>query len=432
MFKKIPLYLQIFAALFLGTILGLVSIGLGFNTWVIDWVKPWGDIFIRLLKMIAVPLIAVSLTKGISNLEDISRLSKMGLRTITLYIVTTLFAVSLGLFLVNMVHPGKYISKDVRKELVAKYSQDADSKKEMAFSQKSKGPLDFVVNMVPENIIESSSSNKNMLQLIFFTILFGISIILLPKSKTKQLRFMIDELNDVILKLIDIIMKFSPIGVFALLAGIIVEVAGDHIENTYQLFSALAWYSFTVILGLFILMIIVYPLLVRLITKTKYFDFVKAILPAQLLGFSTSSSAATLPLTMECAEENLNIKKEVSSFVLPIGATINMDGTSLYQAVAAVFIAEAFGYDLSFIQQLTIVFTATMASIGSAAVPGAGIVMLVIVLESIGIPSVGVALIFAPDRPLDMLRTVTNLTGDLTIASLINKFEKKKSSDVSS
>ncbi len=424
--RNIPLYLKIFIALFLGILLGLISVKTGLNSFVLDWIKPWGEVFMRLLKMIAVPLIIVSLTKGIANLEDISSLSRMGLRTISLYIASTILAISIGLVLVNIIHPGNYFSDESRENLLGIYSTDANVKKDLAISQKNKGPLDFVVNLVPNNIIEASSSNRNMLQLIFFTILFGVAIIMLPREKTRRLRVLIDELNDVILKIIDFIMKFSPLGVFALMAGIIVDVAGNDIEKTYQLFTALAWYSLTVIIGLFILLIIIYPLLISLITDIKYKDFLKGILPAQLLGFSTSSSAATLPVTMECAENNLRINNKVSSFVLPIGATINMDGTSLYQAVAAVFIAEAFGYDLSFTQQLIIVLTATLASIGSAAVPGAGIVMLVIVLESIGIPSVGVALVFATDRPLDMLRTATNITGDLTVASLISKFEKKK------
>ncbi len=423
---KIPLYLQIFIALFLGLILGISAVLLGFNGFVLDWIKPWGEIFMRLLKMIAVPLIAVSLLKGISNLEDISRLSSMGLKTISMYLISTVLAISIGLVLVNIIHPGKYISEDIRQDLLGIYSEEVGSKQSVAVEQKNKRPLDFVVEIVPENILASSSENRNMLQLIFFTVLFGLGIIVLPKNRTEYLRRTIEDLNEVILKVIDFIMKLSPIGVLALLAGIIVDVAGDDIERTYQLFSALALYALTVIIGLGILIVLVYPLVIKLLTKRNVIDYIKAILPAQLLGFSTSSSAATLPVTMECAEDNLKIKPEVSGFVLPIGATINMDGTSLYQAVAAVFIAEAFGYDLSLMQQLTIVLTATFASIGSAAVPGVGIVMLVIVLESIGIPSIGVALIFAPDRPLDMLRTTTNLTGDLTIATIINKFQKNK------
>ena len=422
--SKIPLYFQIFIALFLGLILGVISVIFGFNSFVIDWVQPWGDIFMRLLKMIAVPLIAVSLTKGIANLDDISKLSRIGLRTISLYIFSTIVAISIGLVLVNIIQPGDYFSEEARINLLGTYSEQTTTKVQLAVEKQEQSPLTFLVDMIPENIVSASSSNRNMLQLIFFTILFGIATVLLPKDKTKNLRVLVDELNDIILKIIDFIMKFSPFGVFALLAGIIVDVAGDDIQKTYELFGALGMYSLTVVLGLLILIFGVYPLFLKIIAKTNYFSFIKGILPAQLLAFSTSSSAATLPVTMECAEENLKIKDEVSSFVLPIGATINMDGTSLYQAVAAVFIAQAFGYDLTFGQQLTIVLTATLASIGSAAVPGAGIVMLVIVLEAIGIPSVGIALVFATDRPLDMLRTSTNVTGDLTVASIINKFEK--------
>ncbi len=422
--KKIPLYVQIFIALFLGISLGLVSVLVGLDEFVQDWIKPWGDIFMRLLKMIAVPLILVSLAKGITNLEDITKFSKIGLKAIGLYIISTVLAISIGLVLVNIIHPGNYLSEDIRVSLLGTYADDVNLSKELAVSQENLSPLKFIVELVPENIVQASSSNKNMLQLIFFTILFGVAIILIPQEKTKNLRTLINELNDVIMKIIDFIMKFSPYGVFALIIGVIVDVAGDDISRTSQLFIALGWYSITVILGLLILILLVYPFLIVILTKRNYKDFLKGILPAQLLAFSTSSSAATLPVTMECAKTNLKIKDEIASFVLPIGATINMDGTSLYQAVAAVFIAEAFGFDLSFSQQLIIVLTATLASIGSAAVPGAGIVMLVVVLEAVGIPSEGVALIFATDRPLDMLRTATNVTGDLTIASIINKVKK--------
>jgi len=424
--KSIPLYIQILVALLLGVFFGLLSITLGLNTFVIDWVKPWGEIFMRLLKMIAVPLIIVSLVKGIADLESVSKFSKIGLKSISLYVASTILAISIGLILVNIIHPGDGLTEGFRQDLLGIYSADIGGKKELALSQKEQSPLNFIVNLVPENIIKASMSNKNMLQVIFFTILFGLAIIGLPKKRTENLKIFIEELNSVILKIIDFIMKFSPYGVFALIMGIIVDVAGQDIRKTYQLFEALAWYSLTVFLGLAILTLFIYPLLIKLLTRIKYKDFLKGILPAQLLAFSTSSSAATLPVTMECAKDNLKIKNEVASFVLPIGATINMDGTSLYQAVAAVFIAEALGYDLTFTQQLLIILTATLASIGSAAVPGAGIVMLIIVLEALGIPSVGVALIFATDRPLDMFRTVTNVTGDLTIASIIDKFENKK------
>ena len=243
---------------------------------------------------------------------------------------------------------------------------------------------------------------------------FGIGMILLAEKKVKPVKKFFDSFNDIILKLIDLIMLAAPYGVFALLAALVVEAP------SFELFQALALYAFTLLLGLAI-MIVVYMIIVRVFTKKKISFFMKGIAPAQLLAFSTSSSAATLPVTMECVEENLGVDKEVASFVLPIGATINMDGTSVYQGVAAVFIAQAFGLDLSLSAQLGIVFTATLASIGTAAVPSAGIVMLVIVLAQAGIPEAGLALIFAIDRPLDMCRTIVNVTGDAAVSMIVGK-----------
>jgi Na+/H+-dicarboxylate symporter len=269
-----------------------------------------------------------------------------------------------------------------------------------------------------------------MLQVIFFSLLFGVAMVLLPGKKTKPVKKFFDSLNQIVLKMIDLIMLTAPYGVMALLAGLIVDMAGENPTDSLALFAALGLYSLTVIIGLLIMIFVVYPLFIRFLSPIRYIKFVKAISQVQLLAFSTSSSAATLPLTMETAEEKLGIHNEVSSFVLPLGATINMDGTSLYQAVAALFLAQVYGMDLGFSEQLTIVLTATLASIGSAAVPGAGIVMLIIVLTSVGIPTEGIALIFAVDRPLDMLRTAVNVTGDLTISTLIAAGEKQLDPDV--
>jgi len=251
-----------------------------------------------------------------------------------------------------------------------------------------------------------------MLQVIVFAIFFGIGLILIPADKSKTVKDFFDGVNEVILKLIDLIMLAAPYGVFALLATLVAE------SPSIDLFKALLWYAFSVVLGLAIMML-VYALIVKVFAKKSPSFFFKGISPAQLLAFSTSSSAATLPVTMECVEEHLGVDKEVASFVLPIGATINMDGTSLYQAVAAVFIAQTFGMELSFVAQLGIIVTATLASIGSAAVPGAGMVMLVIVLGQAGIPEAGLALIFAIDRPLDMCRTAINVTGDAAVAMIV-------------
>jgi len=417
--KKLALHWQIILGMVLGVFFGLILLNFeGGKVFIINWIKPFGTIFINSLKLIAVPLILASLIKGISDLKDLSKLSSMGGITISTYIFTTLMAVSIGLIAVNLVKPGDYITEETREQLVSAYSTNANQKIEAANNQKNLGPLQPLVDIVPSNFLSAASNNRNMLQVIFFAILFGIAMILIPKKKSKPIKKFFDSLNDVILKIIDLIMLAAPYGVFALLAAIIVEAP------SIDLFKALGLYSLTVLFGLFLL-IFMYVIIVKLFIGKSPSYFIKGISPAQLLAFSTSSSAATLPVTMDRVQDHLDVEEEVSSFVLPIGATINMDGTCLYQAVAAVFIAQAFGLDLSLAAQLGIVSTATLASIGSAAVPGAGMVMLIIVLSQAGIPEIGLALIFAVDRPLDMCRTVINVTGDATVSMFVNKFRKK-------
>mgnify|MGYP003614689995 FL=1 len=417
--KKLALHWQILLGMVFGVLFAFILIQF---TWgkdiIVDWVKPFGTIFINLLKLIAVPLILASLIKGISDLKDISKLSKMGGRTIGLYILTTVIAVSIGLVIVNIIKPGSYISEQTRTELVSSYTADANSKIEAANKQSEVGPLQSLIDIVPDNIIKASADNGNMLQVIFFAVIFGIAMILLPEDKSKPVKDFFDSFNEIILKMIDIIMLFSPIGVFALLAAIVAE------SPSLDLFKALGMYGLTVIIGL-ILVMSFYLFLVKVFAKKSPKFFINGISPAQLLAFSTSSSAATLPVTMERTVDNLGVDDEVASFVLPIGATINMDGTSLYQAVAAVFIAQSFGMDLSLATQLGIIVTATLASIGSAAVPGAGMVMLVIVLAQAGIPEAGLALIFAIDRPLDMCRTTVNVTGDAAVSMIVAKSVNK-------
>ena len=366
------------------------------------------------------PLVFASLIKGVSSLSDISRLSRIGSKTILLYLFSTVLSVTIGLFLVNFFNPGDSFSEEKKTELRTKYSSKADMKINDARIVENNGPLQFVVDIVPSNIIDASSKNKNMLQIIFFALLFGISMIMLPDEKVKYVKGFFEGINDIILQIVDLIMKLAPYGVFALLSSLVVDFGGS-----VDLFIALGFYSLTVIIGLLLMIFVIYPIILRLFTNIQYLNFFKAIMPAQILAFSTSSSAATLPVTMDRCENNLGVSKEVSSFVLPLGATINMDGTSLYQAVAAVFIAQAFGFDLDLTAQLTIVLTATLASIGAAAVPGAGMVMLVIVLSSVGIDPEGIALIFAVDRILDMLRTVVNVTGDATVATVVASSEGK-------
>ena len=416
--KNIPLHWKIIIGMILGVVFGLIANEFGLHKFTSDWIKPWGVIFVNLLKLIAVPLVFASLIKGVSSLSDISRLSRIGSKTILLYIFSTVLSVTIGLFLVNSFNPGDSFSEEKKTELRTKYSSKADMKINDARIVENNGPLQFVVDIVPSNIIDASSKNKNMLQVIFFALLFGISMIMLPDEKVKYVKGFFEGINDVILQIVDLIMKLAPYGVFALLSSLVVDFGGS-----VDLFIALGFYSLTVIIGLLLMIFVIYPIILRLFTNIQYLNFFKAIMPAQMLAFSTSSSAATLPVTMDRCENNLGVSKEVSSFVLPLGATINMDGTSLYQAVAAVFIAQAFGFDLDLTAQLTIVLTATLASIGAAAVPGAGMVMLVIVLSSVGIDPEGIALIFAVDRILDMLRTVVNVTGDATVATVIASSE---------
>jgi len=418
--KKIALHWQIIIGMVLGIVFGLFFLNFSWGKeFVINWIKPFGTIFINSLKLIAVPLILASLIKGISDLKDLSKLSSMGGVTIATYIFTTMMAVSIGLVAVNIIEPGNFIAEETREQLVNAYSSSANEKIDVANDQKSLGPLQPLVDMVPSNIFDAASNNRNMLQVIFFAIIFGISMILIPPKKSLPIKNFFDSLNEVILKIIDLIMLCAPYGVFALLAAIIVE------SPSMDLFKALGLYSLTVLFGL-VLLICIYIIIVKVFIGKGPSYFLNGISPAQLLAFSTSSSAATLPVTMERVKDHLDVKEEVSSFVLPIGATINMDGSALYQAVAAVFIAQAFGLDLSLAAQLGIVTTATLASIGSAAVPGAGMVMLIIVLSQAGIPEIGLALIFAVDRPLDMCRTVVNVTGDATVSMFVNKIVSKK------
>lgn len=421
--KKLALHWKIIIGLVLGVLFGLLSSAVGLNDFIVDWIKPIGTIFVNLLKLIAMPLVVASLIVGVSSLSDVSKLSRLGTKTIAIYLSTTVIAITIGLVTVNLIQPGSYMSEVKRDELKARYATEAASKSESAGLVTEQGPLQPLVDMVPDNLFNALGSNTSMLQVVFFAVFFGIALILLPRDKTTYVRGFFEGVNEIILKLVDIIMMMAPYGVFALLASLIAEFAGDNPADAIELLQALSMYSLTVIIGLGCMIFLVYPLIFKLFTKFKYARFFKGIAPAQMLAFSTSSSSATLPVTMERVEEHLGVSDEVSSFVLPLGATINMDGTSLYQAVATVFIAQAFGADLTLAEQLTIVLTATLASIGSAGVPGAGMVMLVIVLESVGLDTAGIALVVAVDRILDMVRTVVNVTGDATVAVVVASSE---------
>lgn len=461
--RKLPLHVKIIIGLTLGIIWAFISSSLGWNEFTINWIDPFGTIFIRLLKFIAVPLVLFSIISGISGLTDITKLGRMGAKTLGLYLLTTVSAVAVGLLLVNTIKPGKYIDENQRiknrisyelwvdqtqgvkpkdnkdflsnpkyADVVQEVTNDpdyqadrADVAEKMKSAEKTKDQpmLQFFVEMVPENILESISDNKLMLQVIFFALFFGITLALLPGASAKPVIDFVNSANEVFLKMVELVMRAAPFFVFALLAGVIAKMA-DTPAEVFEIFKGLGSYSITLVIGLAFMVFIFYPLITSvLIKKLDYKKFFRNISPAQFLAFSTSSSAATLPVTMECVEENMGVSKNVASFVLPIGATVNMDGTSLYQAVAVVFLAQMHLVDLTLGQQLTIVLTATLASIGSAAVPSAGLVMMIIVLQSVGLNPAWIAIIFPVDRILDMCRTVVNVTGDATVATLIASSE---------
>jgi Na+/H+-dicarboxylate symporter len=418
MLKKLPLWAKIFIGMGLGILWGLISVWTGLEEFTTNWVKPWGTIFLKLLKLIAVPLIFVSLVKGISSLTDITRLSRIGYKTIVIYIITTVFATTVGLALVNILKPGEVFPEEKQEQYRQQFSGQIELRQESARELEKQSPLHFFEDMVPDNIFLAAGDNSKMLQIIFFAILFSIALVLIPGERTRVVKDFFDGLNDVILKIVDMIMRFAPIGVMALMAALVVDYSGD-----VDIFTALGMYMVTVIIGLILLIIGFYPLLIRIFARIRVPDFLRGILPAQLVAFTTSSSAATLPVTMKQVINELKVSRPIANFVLPVGVTINMDGTSCYQAIAAVFIAQVFGIDLTISQQLTIVLTATLASIGTPGIPSGSIVMLIIVLNSVGLPVEGLALILGVDRPLDMLRTVVNITGDSTVSSIVARSE---------
>ena len=419
------LHWQIAIGLVFGLLYGVLAVVCGWSEFTSLWITPLGTIFINQLKLIAVPLILASLVTGVSSLSDLRKLSRIGSKTILLYLFTTTIATTLGLIIVNVAEPGYQIPHNMRNQLQATYQQDANSQTEAAQKTKQRTILQPLVNMVPENFFQAASLNRNMLQVVFLALLLGIALIQIPHDKALPLLSFFESLNMVIIRLVGLIMLIAPIGVFALIADTITSIAHDNIKQVLELLGALGFYCLTVIIGLTLHALVIYPLLIKTFTTTSIKNFFSSIAPAQLVAFSTSSSAATLPITMECCEENLDVSEEVSSFVLPLGATINMDGTALYQSVAAVFIAQSLGMGLDLTAQLTIVMTALLASIGSAGVPGAGIIMLVIILEAVGVPSTGIALILGVDRILDMVRTTTNITGDAAVAVIVATSEYK-------
>jgi Na+/H+-dicarboxylate symporter len=422
-YKK--LHWQIIIGLVLGLIYGVVAASAGWGQFTSDWVAPFGTIFLNLLQLIAVPLILASLIVGVASLGDLEQLSRIGGKTLGIYVLTTTIALVIGLVLVNTLQPGRTVPQEMRTQLEQTYQGDIEESMEVAEQAEGRGPLQPLVDMVPSNFFASASDNGNMLQVVFVAIFLGVVLLLLPGKKAEPLLTFFDSLFEAIIKAVEIIMLTAPVGVFGLLADAITSIAAGSPADLASLLGALGFYCLTVVIGLAIMVFVVYPIFMRLFTSISIPDYFRAIAPAQLVAFSTSSSGATLPVTMEVSEKNLGVSEQVSSFVLPLGATVNMDGTALYQAVSAVFIAQVLGISLAFTQQLNIVLIAVLASIGTAAVPSAGIVMLVVILESIGVPSAGLALILGVDRPLDMLRTTNNVTGDTMVASVVAATENQ-------
>lgn len=404
-----------------GIATGMLFISFGQGEVVQLWIKPWGNIFIRMLQLIAVPLVLVSLIKGVTGIEDIRRFSQIGLKALLIYMSTTVCAILVGLALVLSVKPGNFVDAAVASQMKESYQHVVNEKTSAAESTSEQGPLSFLNDIVPDNLFAASSNNSKMLQVIFFAIFFGIAAISLPKEKTKAVLKVVDSLYDIILKMVDYIIRFAPYGVFALMAALV----ADNSSNL-SIFAALGMYTLTVIAGLLLLIFVFYPLLIHLFTRIQTKHFIRSMYPVQLLAFTTSSSAATLPLNMETTERDLGISKEITSFVLPVGTTINMDGTSCYQAIAVVFIAQVMHIHLGWSELIAIVLLTTISSIGTPAIPGGSYVILTMVLSSVGIPADGLALILGVDRPLDMLRTSVNVTGDATVASIIDKPRTKR------
>ncbi|MFH1052226.1 MAG: dicarboxylate/amino acid:cation symporter [bacterium] len=377
------------------------------------YIKPFGTLFIKLLSFLAIPLVLASLIIGAASLEDIKKLGRIGIKTFTIYIVTTAIAISIGLGMANLIEPGKQLNEFTKNRLIGTFQPDSE---DLVMQNIDIDIIDFFLDIVPSNPINAMASG-NMLQIVFFAVIFGITLTFIGREKSKPVVDLFDGISSAMIKMVDFIMFLAPIGVFALISTTIADFG-------FGIISTLFWYMLAVLLGLLIHTIVIYSLIVKYLGKMSPAKFFKGIRNVQAIGFSTSSSAATLPINIKSCENNLGVPKQISGFVLPLGATINMDGTALYQGVAAVFIAQVYGFDLSIIQQLTIVITAVLASIGTAPVPGVGIIMLVMILNAIHIPPEGIALIIGVDRILDMCRTITNVSGDAAVAVAITGQEQ--------
>ncbi|GJQ21776.1 MAG: dicarboxylate:amino acid:cation symporter DAACS family protein [Bacteroidia bacterium] len=372
-------------------------------------IKPVGTIFIRLLMFIAIPLVLSSLIVGAASLGDIRRVGTLGGKTVLLYMVTITSAITIGLVLVNLIEPGTRLTADVLEKLKMEFQPDIQS------AIPPIDLIDMVVNIVATNPI-NALANGEMLQIVFFALMIGISLTMVGEEKAGPVIRFFDGMSETMIKMVGMIMAIAPYGVFALISATVGEFGFDILET-------LVWYAVTLVLGLILHMVGFLGMLARFYSGIPFRKFFSGLREVMLVAFTTSSSGATLPVNMKACENNLGVPKKITSFVLPLGATINMDGTSMYQAVAAVFIAQVYQMDLGLAEQLTILLTAVLASIGTAPVPGVGIVMLIIVLRSVNVPEEGIALILGVDRLLDMCRTVLNVVGDAAVATIVAKSE---------
>jgi Na+/H+-dicarboxylate symporter len=380
---------------------------------IVDWTEWIGRLFLAMIKMVVVPLVFFSLVVGIASLGDIRKLGRMGGRTLGFFMLTTIVALVIGVGLANIVKPGKMVSAEDSAILLSSFQADASSK--VANAAEAPSFADQIISIVPTNPL-AALVQGNMLQVIFFAVMLGIALTFMGEERAKLVVDGFDRLNDAMVMLVHIAMKIAPFGVGALLF----KVVGN---TGVSVLIALGVYGLVVLAGLLIHLVFTYGTVVKLVAKLPFLQFLDAIKEAMLVAFSTSSSSATLPVTKGCCEDNLGCSPETTSFVLPLGATVNMDGTALYQGVAAIFIAQVYGMDLDFGQQVTIVISATLASVGAAGVPGAGMITLAMVLTSIGVPTEGLALILGVDRLLDMFRTATNVVGDSTATVLMARLE---------
>ena len=380
-----------------------------------------GDLFMNGLRFIAVPIVLFSLAAGVASLNDTAKLGRIGGKTIAVYLATTAVAISIGLLAANLVGPGRGFPEELREQFAAQEADNATRSIASAEIQESRGTWDILLDIFPSNPF-GAMAQGNTLQVVVVGLLVGIALTLIPRAKADPLVAMFDGMTDVVIKIVELVLIIAPYAVFALIVRVVADLG-------IEVLLAQLKYCLTVIGALALMMFVVYPALLRVFTPVRYGRFFRAISPAQLLAFSSSSSGATMPVTMDCVERRLGVKEDITSFVIPIGATINMDGTALYQGVAAVFIAQMFGVPLTLADQLMIVLTATLASIGTAAVPGVGIVMLIIVLDAVKMPdevmTTGIAVILGVDRILDMCRTSCNVTGDCMVAALVASSENE-------